>query len=82
MYICCLFNYRGLWIKFCFVVILFLELIFEEVIKIEEGRSMNLDRVRCFFEELYFCLEDDDLFSVSKIFVELSVFVFLFVFFF
>lgn len=46
-------------------VTLSLESIFEEVIKTEEGRSMNLDRVRCSLEELHFCSEDDDLFSVK-----------------
>uniref|UniRef100_A0A7C9DN57 DNA-directed RNA polymerase III subunit RPC3 n=1 Tax=Opuntia streptacantha TaxID=393608 RepID=A0A7C9DN57_OPUST len=42
-----------------------LESIFEEVIKTAEGRTMNLDRVRFSLEQLHFCSESDDVYSVN-----------------
>lgn len=43
-----------------------LDSIFEEVIKSKEGLTMNLERVRSSLEQLDFCSEVDDTYSVSK----------------
>ncbi|KAJ8437229.1 hypothetical protein Cgig2_012498 [Carnegiea gigantea] len=42
-----------------------LESIFEEVIKTAEGRTMNLERVRFSLEQLHFCSESDDVYTVN-----------------
>lgn len=49
-----------------------LDSIYEEVIKSKEGITMNLERLRCSLEQLDFCSEENDGYTVSKKFSELS----------
>lgn len=46
-------------------VSLSLDSIFEEVIKSEEGLTMNLERLRCSLEQVDFCSEENDVYSVN-----------------
>ncbi|KAK9672623.1 hypothetical protein RND81_12G112900 [Saponaria officinalis] len=42
-----------------------LDSIFEEVVKSEEGSALNSEQVRCSLEQLHFCSEEDDVFTIN-----------------